>query len=269
MHRLNKIGAFLVALVCSAWVLCANAFALEGENDLFISKLPESKDYATLISMIGTDYSGEDYAAFFRVDNTTSPYVLYIWKDFSALDYSTKNSIVTNFVLDIQNADITSLSKQAIYKCLSENLDDQITAHMPEIINATSANIYAGIAAFAPFQGAWGTALGILVLFVMFCLIVSTVVDLVYLGTPRMVAWMLEEKANGKKRISFISPEAQRIVNGISDGTLTGSPYGYYLKKRFVTYIILAVCILYLLSGQIGELIRFFLNVASGVTGIS
>lgn len=269
MHRLNKIDVFLITAICSVWVLCCTAFAGEGENDLFISKLPDSDDYSMIISLVGTDYNGEDYAAFFRVDTSTNPYALYVWRDFSAMDFATKNSLITNFVLDIQNADISALSKQAIYNSLSENLDDQLVAHMPEIIEATSADVFAGIGIFAPFQSTFGFWLGIGVLVIMFCLVASTIIDLVYIGTPRMVSWMLEDRPDGKKRISFITPEAQKIVNGIADGSLSGSPYAYYLKKRFVTYIVLGVCLLYLLSGQIGELIRFFLRLASGITGVS
>lgn len=136
------------------------------------------------------------------------------------------------------------------------------------------ADIMGALTWFMPFQGALGLILGVGVIIVMALLLISTVLDLVYIGLPT-ARMAMSAKAEGQgKEIPFgISTDAYRIVQQTAEtgsggsGGNQGNPYLQYFKKRFVTYIILAVCILYLLSGQIGGLISGLLNLASGITG--
>lgn len=136
------------------------------------------------------------------------------------------------------------------------------------------ADIMGALTWFMPFQGALGLILGVGVIIVMALLLISTVLDLVYIGLPT-ARMAMSAKAEGQgKEIPFgISTDAYRIVQQSAEtgsggnGGNQGNPYLQYFKKRFVTYIILAVCILYLLSGQIGGLISGLLNLASGITG--
>lgn len=136
------------------------------------------------------------------------------------------------------------------------------------------ADIMGALTWFMPFQGGLGLVLGVGVIIVMALLLLSTVLDLVYIGLPT-ARMAMSAKAEGQgKEIPFgISTDAYRIVQQTAEtgaggnGGNQGNPYLQYFKKRFVTYIILAVCILYLLSGQIGGLISGLLNLASGITG--
>ena len=139
------------------------------------------------------------------------------------------------------------------------------------ILFNNGADIMSALTWFMPFQGGFSTVLGVGVIIVICLLLASTVLDLVYIGLPTARMAMNANAESKDKEIPFgISTDALRIVQQqtqTGDGKNQGSPYLQYFKKRFLTYIILAVCILYLLSGQIGGLISGLLNLASGITG--
>lgn len=130
------------------------------------------------------------------------------------------------------------------------------------------ADIDGAMSWFAPFQGVVGLILGILVVILILLLLASTVLDLVYIGLPTARMAMTAKAEGQGKEVPFgISQDALRIVNeeaetGKGNG---GNVYLKYAKSRILTYIILAVCILYLVSGQIGNLISGLLNVVSGI----
>lgn len=141
------------------------------------------------------------------------------------------------------------------------------------ILFNNGADIMSALTWFMPFQGGFSTVLGVGVIIVICLLLLSTVLDLVYIGLPTARMAMNANVESKDKEIPFgISTDALRIVQqqtqtGGDGGKSQGNPYLQYFKKRFLTYIILAVCILYLLSGQIGGLISGLLNLASGITG--
>lgn len=266
MVKLKRYLTSLIICLCTSWVLCLSAFAGQNASDDYLATIPESGDVATLVTMLGTDYDN-DCNPYFRVDNTVSPAIVYVWDGFCDLSYTVKTDAINNLVADLQDSSVSNLTKQSIYKSMSENLEDQLVAHMPEIVEATSADIWAGIAVFMPFQSTFGTVLGLFVILIVLLLLFSTLIDLVYIGAPTWINWLVRSRKD-PEALRFVSYDAQNVAKQNAAGTLSGSPYLYYAQKRFVSYIVLAVCILYLLSGQIGSLIKFFLDVASGMTGI-
>lgn len=132
----------------------------------------------------------------------------------------------------------------------------------------TKADLFTAMKWFSPFQGTVGLILGIGVIFIILLLIASTAFDLVYIGLP-MARNVMDGKAeqSGKPRPFGVSTDAVRVVNdneGDNKGT-GGNMYVAYFKKRVVTYIILAICILYLVSGQLSNVIGWLLGQVSGI----
>jgi hypothetical protein len=109
--------------------------------------------------------------------------------------------------------------------------------------------------------------LGIGAIVIMLALMLSTVVDLVYIGIP-----IFQEKVNESsdknhgKRKWFISHDATSVVK--ETGSDTGAyqnPYLLYFKRRVFTWIILSICILYLVMGELGQVVAWLLHLGSGV----
>lgn len=183
---------------------------------------------------------------------------------------ATSEMLQTVSAWQLDTKSVTSLAETL------ENRSDLVfsKADAVAILFNQGADIMGALTWFMPFQGALGLILGVGVIIVITLLLISTVLDLVYIGLPT-ARMAMSAKAEGQgKEIPFgISTDAYRIVQQTAEtgsggnGGNQGNPYLQYFKKRFVTYIILAVCILYLLSGQIGGLISGLLNLASGITG--
>lgn len=175
----------------------------------------------------------------------------------------------------LQTVAAWQLDSKSVTK-LAEELEKNNTivftkADAVAILFNNGADIMSALTWFMPFQGGFSTVLGVGVIIVICLLLASTVLDLVYIGLPTARMAMNANAESKDKEIPFgISTDALRIVQQqtqTGDGKNQGNPYLQYFKKRFLTYIILAVCILYLLSGQIGGLISGLLNLASGITG--
>lgn len=136
----------------------------------------------------------------------------------------------------------------------------------------TKADLSTAMKWFGPFQGTVGLILGIGVVIIMVLLIASTVFDLVYIGLP-MARNALDGKAesNGQPKPFGVSYDAVKVVQNHEgggqggQGGSNGNIYFDYLKRRVITYIILAVCILYLISGQLSSVIGWLLDLVSGV----
>lgn len=166
---------------------------------------------------------------------------------------------------------------------MQENLENQAFLGLTQaelvtmLFADTKADLSTALKWFAPMQGPVGTVLGILVILIIVLLLVSTVFDLVYIGLP-MARNILDGKAeqNGQPKPLMVSYDAVKVVQmiegtgnssgaGGSNGGSNGNAYFEYLKRRILTYIILAVCILYLVSGEIATLIGGLLDVVSGI----
>lgn len=132
----------------------------------------------------------------------------------------------------------------------------------------TKGDLFGAMKIVAPFNSTIGILLGIAVILIILLLIASTTFDLVYIGLP-MARNVMDGKADqqGKERPFGVSTDAVRVVNEneSNDKGAGGNMYVAYFKKRVITYIILAICIFYLISGQLSGVISWLLGLVSGV----
>lgn len=130
---------------------------------------------------------------------------------------------------------------------------------------------------YEPFSGVVGTCLALGSILIMAFLGITMVLDLSYIGIPAF-RMMVEggDKGGGKDgKPKFISYEAVNAVQiaegGQGGGGQNGSEgkvaVGIYFKKRVVMLIILGVCLLYLIQGQIFTLVAWILNLLRGFLG--
>lgn len=130
------------------------------------------------------------------------------------------------------------------------------------------ADIAGAMSWFAPFSGVVGLILGVGVVIIMVLLIFSTIMDLVYIGIPMAQLAMNSKAGKEDKEHPFgVSIDAVKVVQEKNEGTAGGNVYLKYFKRRILTYIILAICILYLVSGSLGGLISALLDMVGGIAG--
>lgn len=177
---------------------------------------------------------------------------------------ATDNSVKTN-------ADVSEETVQNWFKEL-QSLDGVGSKLMSTILENTKPDFVTANQLYQPFSGIVGVILGILSILLMAFLGVVMVLDISYIALPPMRMFVGESKESGKSlKSNLVSNDAIYAVRVAedSDGT-DGSKkqaLGVYLKRRIPMLILLGVCLLYLVQGQIYTLVSWILDLVSGFLG--
>lgn len=132
---------------------------------------------------------------------------------------------------------------------------------------------------YEPFSGVVGTILGIIAILIMAALGVTMALDLAYITIPafQMAMGGSDEQGNGTKGKGIggiISQEAKSAVKA-ADGGQGGqsgdgsykAAVGIYFKYRWKGLVLLGICLLYLVQGQIYSFVAWFIDLFSGLLG--
>lgn len=152
-----------------------------------------------------------------------------------------------------------------------QDTDSSVSSVMlPLIFASTKGDMYQAYKISSPFLEILSVVLGVGAVLLILLLLFSTVMDLAYIGLP---VWREAQAGKeGGKNPFGVSYEALTTVKEVEKG-LGGGDGGYrnayllYFKRRALTYIILAICIFYLICGGLSGIIGFVLNLVSGITG--
>lgn len=131
---------------------------------------------------------------------------------------------------------------------------------------------------YQPFSGLVGTALGLISILIVSLLAVTMALDIAYIVIPSFQL-LLDGgddagggQAKGMSRI--ISQEARSAVKSVSDGGGGGQSgsgnkmaIGQYFKMRWKALIVLGICLLYLVQGQIYSFVAWVIDLVSGFLG--
>lgn len=175
------------------------------------------------------------------------------------------------------NADVSEDTVQSWFKEL-QSLDGVGSKLMSTILSNTKPDFVTANKIYEPFSGIVGTVLGILSILLMAFLGIVMVLDISYIALPPMRMFVGESTGRGSKdgnpggiKSNLISNDAVYAVKVAeeSDGH-DGSKkqaLGVYLKRRIPMLILLGVCLLYLVQGQIYTLVSWILDLVSGFLG--
>ena len=274
----KRLSAVLIA-VMAMFCLSISAFAAGLSYDTEIVKCNKSLDAALVqkwVTSSGTEVLDPTYKMYkVQVDTSGGNFrILCNLSDYTSLtkdEQSKANAEMTNTV---NSWGLSQEASQDVYNRLKNNssLGISDSTLLTLIFSETKADLASAMKWFAPFNGTVGVILGVGVILIILFLVVSTVFDLVYLGIPMIRNAMDGGNKDGKdgKRPFGVSYDAVKCVeevdgggNGQGGGS-SGNIYFLYFKRRVVTYIILAICILYLISGQIAGVIGWLMDLVSG-----
>lgn len=196
--------------------------------------------------------------------------LLFYVDNFNNATSSSKKKALKTFVEVLQQSRVSAQGQQNIYDQMA-NLDDNInTLLLPLVFDDTKADVFGGMLILKPFMNPLQKALGVGAIIIMFLLIISTVADLVYIGLPMIRGDDSEGKSKSKP--FMVSSDAVAAVKQSessmsSDGGNMKNTYWVYLRRRTWTYIILGICILYLVMGKLSGVMSFILDLGGGLVG--
>lgn len=173
---------------------------------------------------------------------------------------------IADFVNDLQNVD-----------------NDLAQVILVSIYSEFKGDMYQAYVITSPFMGIVETVMGIGAVLIIMFLLFSTVIDLAYLGLPISTSFKSEyrnvaEKGKPEDKHLFISQTSTPALVSYDALSVEYDYYKYsnegyynlyfeYLKRRSLSYIVLAICITYLICGGLSGIISFVLNLVSGITG--
>lgn len=149
---------------------------------------------------------------------------------------------------------------------------------MTTLMSKTKPDYVTANRIYEPFSGTVGTILGIIAILIMAFLAITMVLDLAYIAIPAFQL-VIDGDSNGQggggKKKSFISQEAidavQMAVGGQGGGGQNGDSsklaVAVYFKKRVIMLVVLGICLLYLVSGNIFNFVGWFIDLLSGFLG--
>lgn len=142
---------------------------------------------------------------------------------------------------------------------------------MTEILKNTKPDFVTANQIYQPFSGLVGTILGLIAVLIMSALAIVMVSDIAYIALPP-VRMLVSEKRDGKNGkgsllFSYDATHAVEIAENSSGDGESKQALGIYFKRRVVMLILLGVCLLYLVSGNIYTLVGYILDLVSGFLG--
>lgn len=169
----------------------------------------------------------------------------------SKVTEGTKN----NWLVQLQKCD--GVGSQLLTTVLANTKPDFVTAN----------RIY------APFSGLVGTLLGLGAVLLFAAVAIVMVLDISYMAIP-FIRTIGTDDSGSQKRPNWVSYEAyyaiQQAEGAEGGGNTKGAgkqALGIYLKKRIGMLVLLGVCLLYLIQGQIFTFVGWILDLVRGFIG--
>ena len=199
----------------------------------------------------------------------------YITTDSSKYD-PTKDAILTTkdgITYYIEGDDVNNALKKIERKEDSKKAQDQVST-MDDVFK-TEADLTTAARILEPVSGAVSTVVGIAVVLITLLMTLNTAFDIAYIAFPVIRGKMIDSKnsgggmakknADGSTSLRFVTDEAQFAVEQVTTQNNGGNAMAIYFKKRVVSYVLLAIMLFILLTGNISLITDLAVKVVMGL----
>lgn len=182
----------------------------------------------------------------------------------------------SNAAVDSDQADGVSESTVQNWWKELQSKDGVGSKFLNEILKNTKPDFVTANAIYAPFSGLVGTIMGLIAVLLMAFLGIVIVSDIAYIALPPVRNLVADDdgdrsghKIAKSKLFSHDAIYAVQCAENDTDGGSGGGKQalGIYLKRRIVMLIILGICLLYLVQGQIYTFVGWVLSLLNGFLG--
>ena len=201
-------------------------------------------------------------------DNTSTDETISVtvnMDEYNKLGAELKQDIMEIALSNIQNSDISATNRNKLYNFISKE-DETTSSLVRQLSDDVNADFASAYSTFKPFSGWVGWILGLFTLVIFMLLAVTIVIDIAYITVPGFQ--ILLSSSTKEQKPKFVSREADYAVKE-ADTKTTGnsytSPLSVYFQAKSKQLVVLAICILYLVSGQIYTLVAWFIDSFSGL----
>lgn len=232
--------------------------------------------YYTYIEITGGDHTKVDFFIDAKFEELTASAKQSFLKDTMTIAnemvYDTKNASTSTHGV----SDDTLDTMMRMYQNKA-GMGSQLLA---TLMSETKPNYASANAIYKPFSGVVGTIMALISILVMSLLGITMALDIAYIVIPPVQMALGGDGdgqggKDGKKGLSgLISKEARAAVKASEGGGGAGgqsgehkAAIGIYFKYRWKGLVILGICLLYLVQGQIYNFVAWFIDLFSGFLG--
>ena len=181
-------------------------------------------------------------------------------KNYSTLDSEDKETFMETALKATTKTGLNAKTKNKVYNFIA-NQDTPVSSAMKYLQNDANADFLEAKKWIDPFTGVVGTVLGVLCVAIFMFTGLSIVFDICYLVLPGVQA-ILERGEENKKPFG-VSREAYASLRDSERDNEYRSVLVLYLKRRVGLLIIMSVCVGYLISGKIYDVVILFIDAFS------
>ena len=181
---------------------------------------------------------------------------------YNKLNMAEKEKYMKIALNGIQNSSISVINRNKIYSFIA-NSDTRVSGLVRQLSEDVSVDMPAAYAWFRPFSSPISIALGVITIFIFALLGISTVIDIAFLTIPG-VQLMLITMGSDNDKPKLVSLEAWAAYKEAS--VSHKSVLGLFFKKKAGQMIVLGICILYLVSGNLFALVAKIVDYFQGLT---
>lgn len=268
MHRVDrglgcmkKVRALVVCVV--VWV-CMGIMCFADDNAVSSLRVGNSaaliiqKDIGNDLASAATKGTGSNNrAAGSGSIITASGDTIYFHSDkYMAMSRENREAYMSALLSGIKsNGDLGTMVKNKTYNFILGQ-DEEITQALKYLTEDTSADLAKARKWFLPFTGGISTVMGVFSIVVFLFLGVSIFWDVAYLALPGLQLFL--ERGDDRRKPFGVSAEAWRVNREIAnDYHNSKNEVSTYLKARIPVIFACAVCIAYLISGKIYEILGY------------
>lgn len=182
-------------------------------------------------------------------------------KVYGKLNMKEKQQFMSIALNGIQNSSISVINRNKIYSFLADS-DKRVSGLVRQLSEDVTVDMPAAYAWFRPFSGPLSVFLGCITIAIFALLGVSIVVDIAFLTIPAL-QWVLIRKSSENTKPRLISLEAW---DSYKEASITHSGVlGIFFRKKAGQMIVLGICVLYLVSGNLFALVAKIIDYFQGL----
>lgn len=171
---------------------------------------------------------------------------------YSGLDLSEKRETMKYTLDSIASSTMTNQHRLKVYNFVCDQ-DTGVSQAIRWLSSDASADVASAADWLSPYASVISTTWGVLCLIILTMLALTMTLDLAYMTIPPLRSLLTSSK---KGRPWFVSVEAFNAIKHADD---TGGNYlAYYLKKRFISCIVIGTIIVMMVTGKIFEPFLYF-----------
>lgn len=182
-------------------------------------------------------------------------------KTYTSLTVDERKDFMESALLLTKESGMGSQIKNKVYNFIAGQ-DSTTSAAVKLLRSDASTDFVKAASIFKPFGSVAGVILGVLSLFIFMFIGLSILFDIAYLVLPGFK--MVLENGEDSKRPKWVSREAYASAKDSEDSIYSRDGYKgsltLYVKRRVSAIIIMSIALGYLISGQIYDIIVFFID---------